>query len=1008
MKRNIRLNRSGQGLWKICPVIVEVFILSFICTMAIAQNTTISGNIKNTSGEFLSGVTVVVKGTTNGTTSNNEGHFVLSNVPNDTTIVFSYIGYKSKEIKVANDTHLDIVLYTSAKELNQVVVVGYGTQKKIDLTGSVATADLKAFSESPNVNIMQSLHGSVAGVNIGQVNQAGEEPAISIRGQTTLNGNQNPLIVVDGIIYQGRIGDLNPGDIKSVNILKDASSKAIYGSQAANGVLLITTKRGKRYGKPTVNYSGSFSTQTPTVRARPLNRSEFLQKVKDVEYHAAYLAPDYTKLNPDWDFDQSELLPSIREGIKKGTNYNWWKALTSSSYIMNHLLNITGGSKSTTYYLSGGYTNQKGIIKNDIYKRATVRINIQTDITNWLTLGTNTFGSFDNFSGNSPSMGSLVTTSPLVTPKDSSGEFIIDPVGNNQTNPFLNAEADDRDLNNRISGNFYAILKVPKIDGLTYRINYSNDLNWFYHAYSNKYDAGQTGAAYKANASNLDVTIDNILTYDKQLNDHNLKITLVAGENKVKYNRTEASGQNIPDLGLSYNSLQQSITQTITSSAWKKTSIYQVARLNYNYNSRYLLTATLRRDGFSGFAKNNKIALFPSLGVAWVLSKELFFKVPVINLLKFRASYGKTGNQTSRYSSLAVVNRGEDSKYVFGDGNSTVLGQTVSSLGNNDLSWEITSGLNLGIDLSILDGRIRGNIEYYKTNTNDLLWNMAIPQMTGFSSIRTNLGKIANTGFEFSISTVPVETNEFGWNLDVNFSSNKNKIVRLIGNSDLVANKLFIGKSIGAIYDYQVDGIWQLTDKIPSGYSPGTYRIVDQNGDGIIAAADDRKILGRSEPAYEIGIQNTLKYKNITLRFFIHTIQGGKDGYLKINYPSAVGNTSGNAQQANWLTFSYNNIWSPSHPNRKYPQRWVNTSIMPKQYFSRSFVRLQDISLSYQLNNSVLKRLNLGEVKVYMSGKNILTFTKWDGWDPETGQGIAGSTPYPVLKAYTFGINVSF
>jgi TonB-dependent starch-binding outer membrane protein SusC len=1002
---------KNQGCRVYYPIIL-LLSLAFLQLQAFAQ-VTVTGKVSANLGEPIPGATVVIKGTTTGTVTDGNGNFTFQAREGDILVV-SFVGMKSREIPYTGQRQLEIILDQDVIGLEEVIAVGYGTMRKSDLTGAAVSANIEAFRESPNVNIMQSLQGSVPGVQIGQTNQAGQEPSIEIRGQTTLSGNTSPLIVVDGVIYRGRVSDLNPADIQSVDILKDASSKAIYGAQASNGVILVTTKGGKTSRKPTISYSGSVSSQTPTVNARLLNRDEFLQKVKDVEYRKAYLAPDYTQPNPEFNYTQTELLPRLREGIDKGFDYDWWDALTSPGHINNHMLSVSGGSENTTYYISGGYTDQNGFILNDDYSRTTFRINIETDVNNWLTLGANSFGSFTDYSGVFPNMGTISRSSPLIQPKDENGNFYINPLGDNQVNPFLNAQADDRELKYRVSGIFYGVVKIPQVKGLSYRVNYSNNLNWFSTYNSNIYSAGQTGAASKAHASQLDVMLDNILNFDRQFNNHGIKATLVSGYNKVNWDRTYAGGENIPDLSLSYHSLQQAIIQEISSSAWQETAIYQMGRLNYNFKSKYLVTATLRRDGFSGFAKNNKFAMFPSFGVAWVITDEPFFQVPKIDYLKLRASYGQNGNQTARYSSLARISAADGSKYVFGDGASTSPGQSVASLANNNLAWEKTAGLNVGADFSIFNNLFRGNVEYYQTTTTDLLWDMRLPQLTGFSQIKTNIGEIANSGFEFSIQTTPVKTSQFSWNIDFNFSTNNNKIVTLLGEDndgdgkedDLVASGLFIGRSIGAVYGYVIDGIWQVTDEIPTGYFPGTYRIVDQNDDGNISAANDRVILGRTEPAYRFGIQNSFSYKDFTLRFFINSIQGGKDGYLGANHHTGIGGTSGTAQNSNWFTFY--DYWSPTNPNGKYSLPWVQAAIHPVKYYSRSFVRLQDISLAYQLKQTFAKRIGVEGLKLYLSGKNVLTFTNWDGWDPETGQGIGNNNAFPLMKSYTLGVDISF
>ena len=1012
------MKKEKQKIKGILQIVFLILVATVISHQSFAQNV-VSGIITATTGEPVPGATIVLKGTSVGTVSDGNGSFSI-NAKSGDILIFSFIGMKSKEITVTNQTSLDIELEQDVIGLEEVVAVGYGTMKKSDLTGSAVSADIEAFRESPNINIMQALQGAVPGVQIGQTNQAGEEASISIRGTSTINGNTDVLIILDGIVYRGDITRLNPNDIQSIDVLKDASSKAIYGAQAANGVILITTKSGKKNSKTAINYSISVSSQTPTVNARLLNREEFLQKVKDICYEDAYLSSDYTEENPDWDYSQSELNSIQLTGIDNGTDTDWWGAATSPGNIIDHTLSFSGGNEKTTYHISGGHTNQKGFVMNDKFKRSTVRINFQTEVNRWLTIGTNTFGSFTNYSGISPGMSSLARMSPLCESKDEDGDYIIYPHEDAYVNPFLNAMADDKDLRNDISGNFYAIISIPKIEGLSYRINYNNDYRWTYHAYSNEYDEGQVGAAYKENSSNYDRTLDNILSYEKQINEnHNIQATLVYGINIVNYEYTNASGENYSNLDLSYNSLQQATTQNIESSAWKESSLYQMGRLNYNYRNKYLLTTTLRRDGFSGFSQNNKFGVFPSVGIGWVLSEEEFYNIPKMEYLKLRMSYGKNGNLTSRYSSLASVEADDDSKYVFGDGSSTSIGQSPSSLANSDLTWETTTGFNMGIDFGVLDNRIRGNIEYYRTTTTDLLWDMTLPEMTGFSEITTNLGKVANTGLEFSIFATPVRTTNFRWDINVNFSTNKNEIKELLGidsdgdgkEDDLTASGLFIGKSIGAIYNYEIDGIWQLDDDILTGYYPGTYRIVDQEvdgvADGVISADNDRKILGKTEPAYRFGIQNTLAYKNFTLRFFINSIQGGKNGFLKANEP--YGGTTGTAQNLNWFNlFNNDDYWTPRNPNAKYCQPWLTPSIEPDRYQSRSFVRLQDISLSYKLKSSFTEKLGISDAKIYISGKNLLTFTKWDGWDPETGQTINTSDNYPVMKSYSMGVDISF
>lgn len=999
--------------------LLRKIVLSWCLTLlvsAAALAQTITGKVTDESGQPLPGVSVVEKGTTNGTTTSSDGFYSLQVNASDAVLSFSFIGYSSKELSVGNRTTLDVTLSPSAESLEEVVVVGYGTEKKKDLTGSIASADLEAFREAPNVSILQSLKGSLPGLTIGQTNRAGEEASIQIRGTSTLNGNTSPLIIVDGIIFNGRLSDISPSDVASVDVLKDPSSKAVYGSQAANGVILITTKTGRTGQKPTISYSGSYAVSNPTVNAQLLDRDAFLTKVRDIEYLRGYTKESgYTEPNPDWKFTDSSLNPDLIEGIAAGNNFDWYGNLTQPALISNHALSVAGGSDKTTYFLSAGYTGEKGFIQNDDYKRYTVRLNLDTEVTPWLTIGANTAGTFTDFSGDAPSMNTLVRTAPVVNPRDANGDFVINPVGDVNLNPYLNATNDNYETQSRLVGNFYGIIRLPGLPGLSYRANFGNNLKFFNAYGSSIYGAGRTGSAFKNNVMQYEQTFDNILTYAKTIGKHSINATGVYGYNTAKYERTSATGQGFSDLGLSYNNLALAEIQRNESSAWNESLLYQLLSASYNYGGRYLLKATVRRDGFSGFSANNKTALFPSVGLGWVLSEEPFFQVPLVDFLKIRGSYGENGNKVARYSSLAVVEAGDGSNYVFGDGGSTSIGRSVRTLANNDLRWERTRGINVGIDFAILKNRIDGNIEYYNSNTSDLLWSKILPQTSGFGQVLTNIGKLNNTGFEFMLHGQPVKTKNFTWDITANFAANNNRIVSLLGEDqdgdgkedDLIANRLFIGRSIGTIFDYQVDGVYNLADERLRGFEPGSYRVIDQNSDGKITPEDDRVVLGRAEPAYQFGIQNTVAYRQFTLRLFISSIQGGRNGYLANNFPEGGYNTPGNATNANW--FDFYDYWSPRNPDAKYPNPWVGSSVpSSRAYFQQNFVRLQDISLAYTFDKQVTDKLKMQNLKIFVSGKNLLTLTDWDGWDPETGQGIESNNAFPVMKSYSFGLEVSF
>ena len=984
-----------------------------------ADQLQVSGTVSDNNGQPLPGASIVEKGTTNGTQTDFDGNYTIALTDKKAILVFSYIGFVSQEISVQDKTVVNVSLKEDAAKLDEVIVVGYGSSKRNDLTGSIARADIESFKESPNTNILQSLSGTVPGLNIGQTSTAGENPTIEVRGRTSLNGSIDPLIVVDGAIFRGSLNDLNPSDIKAVDVLKDASSKAIYGAQSANGVILISTKGGKREQKPTITYNTFYTTQSPIKSFRPLNREEFLRGARDRGWREGYLAPDFRQENPDFDVTAwISSSPAIVEGFQNGTDFDWVGGTTTSGSILNHQISYSGGSNSTSYFLSAGYTEQQNWVINDKFNRKNVRINIDTDITPWLTIGANSYGSFSDFSGESPDIEDVMIMLPLARARDDNGEFIINPTGSNTVNGFLQAESQDEDRRNNISGVFYGKVKIPWVDGLTYRINYSNNYRWTNRFNSNVYSAGLTGEAFKEYTSNYDWALDNIINYNKEFGDHAVELTLVAGRNKIEFDRTEVRGVGFDDLTLGYHAIPQAAVQTNVSEGWEEKFSYQTARVNYNFKNKYFLTGTIRRDGFSGFAENEKTALFPSMGLGWVLSDDLDLEETFVDRLKLRTSYGITGNLTSRFSSLASIEVNPESQFVFGDGGSTVNGQFPSSLGNPNLTWETTAGLNIGLDFSLFDYRINGSIDFYNSTTTDLLWFQALPRLTGFEGVQTNLGEIKNTGLELVLNAKVIDKPDFSWNIATNFSTNRNRVQSILGldidgdgrEDDLIASGLFIGESIGTIFDYDVQGVWQIAEEgnLPAGFSVGGYKLNDVNNDNLYDA-DDRTIIGREEPAYTIGVQNTFNYKNLKLSFFVKSIQGGKNGYLGQENPLDGGINSQTVFDFNILNGV--DYWTPSNPNARFKALGVADPLPVSQYLSRSFIRLQDISLAYDFDKegfAWMEAIGAERLKVYVSGKNLITITDWLGWDPETGQGLEISNNTPVMKSLSAGIEVTF
>lgn len=1002
-------------------------LMLFFSVTAWGQSKQVKGTVVSaTDGEPIIGASIIEKGTTNGCVSDMDGAFSLQVKPN-ATLTISFLGYQAQSVSVKGQSNLRIVLQEDAQMLDQLVVIGYGTAKKSDLTGAVMSANLKDFDKAPNTNLMQTLQGTVPGLNIGQVSTAGGAPSIQIRGKNTISGSTDVLIVLDGIIYTGDISSINPADIERVDVLKDASATAVYGAQAANGVLLITSKRGQQ-GKAKITFSSSYSFQNPTKNLKTMNRAGMIQWMKDTQWNTAYTKESgYTQDNPDFNLAATAPDSYMRDenGNLIDMDYNWWDEFTRTGHIFENKLSISGGNENTSYLLSVGNTDQKNMLLNDDFKRNSIRANIDLQPRKWWKAGIQAFGSFVNKDGAETYLPFLVCYSPFAYPYDEKGEIVPYPMGGAmRDNPYMGSVADDMERQNTFFANLYSEFTLP-LKGLTYRFNFGNNYRTYEHNYANKYSNYPNGDAYKNSNTYYDYTFDNILNYHNLFGKHDIGATFVYGASRRKYTATNAEAKDFARLNLGFNSLEQGKEQYVNSDAWKSSLLYQMFRVNYKYADKYLLTATVRRDGFSGFAANNKFATFPSVALGWVLSEESWFKVSWIDNLKLRAGYGVSGNQTSRYSSLSRVN--SSICYVFGNGaTSGVLGQELASLGNSNLKWEKTAGFNAGVDFTLFHNRLMGTVEAYRTTTRDLLFNVAIPSTTGFTSILSNVGKIQNTGVELNLTSRNIVTKDFEWTSTFNISHNSNKIKSLTGKDsdgdgvedDMTASSLFIGKSLSSIYDYKVDGIYQVGDDIPEGFFPGNYRVVDTNGDGKITA-DDRTVIGKTDPAARMGLLNKFTYKDLTLSFFLYAVVGGKNGYLGQNTNQV--RPDDNGKRYNHFTEEADLFWSPKNSGGIYDRAAQNGALgdKPHRYEKRDFLRLQDVTLSYNLPRTWMDKIGIEGINVYMNCKNLLTLTGWHGWDPEpdmtcqdgngrdiiTGSGYANR---PVMRSITFGLNVNF
>lgn len=1019
-------------------VLIAVLLMICVCTQA---QTIVTGTVTDQNGETVPGVNVTVKGTTTGIITDANGKYSLTVPKADNVLVFSFIGFKTQEITAGNRTVIDVRMVEDTQVIDEVVVIGYGVAKKSDLTGAVARADLSTVQNTPTVNIAQGIKGAVPGLNIGygSNNRAGnsDDIAISIRGRNSLSGTTSPLIVVDGVIFRGGINDINPNDIESIDVLKDASSAAIYGSQAANGVLMITTKSVKTVQKPVIEYNGNFALQKLTnENMKGVNRADYVWQIESHALEQSRLAPDYLQPNPNWDITSRFRLASQFKGWKEGTDTDWWGMGTNDTpYIQDHTISIRGRGDAVNYYMSYGFMDQKNLIINDTYKRQSLRVNLDTKITNWLTIGTQTFFTIHDTSGQSPDMASVTSEIPIMAAYDDDGN-IIRRLDRGSINILVIPDNKDLDMRYNLSGNFYGDVKIPFVEGLSYRVQYNQSLT-FTRAYRFDYTANtDQGQGYKNYSNRNEWVLDHIVKYIRKFGQHSVDATFVYGLEKRVYDSTNSTANYFVDQSLNYNKLSagRSDQNAISSSAWKESSLWLMGRMVYGFKDRYIMTATIRHDGFSGFGENYKTGNFPSLAFAWRISEENFFKnnVSFVDNLKLRASYGKSGNRTAgRYATMAQMGvynpfrqtSGSDS-YVFGDGGTPELVRGVKTMSNPNLRWETTGQYNLGVDFSVLSGRLSGNYEFYYSKTTDLLYNISIPSINGAYTtgtdglevqVASNIGKMQNIGHEVSITGIPVMNKNFNWTVTGNFAINFNKVISIYGRGpdgkeqDLINAKIFMGHPFGVAYDYHIIGMWQLDDyyagRIPKGAYFGTYKVEDLNGDGDLKPETDRKILGYTEPLYNFSIRNTLTYKGFDFKVFIYSIQGGKDHYLG----RPLGDGFGEMNMDYYPNVKHD-WWMPENPNARYKRISVVDARVANltPYVSRSFIRLQEVSLTYNLPKSLLSKVGINRASVSISGTNLLTLTDWDGWDPEANQGLNAGITYPAMKNYAFGINFEF
>ena len=1015
-------------------VLMWLFFLLFGIATMNAQQYTLTGSVFDEVGDPIIGATIMVEGTSRGTATDLDGNFTI-NVSEGETLKISYVGYIGQTINIKGQNNLQISLQPDSSMLDDVVVVGYGTIQRKNFTGSVSTVKVadSPLSVIPSTSAVDALRGTVTGINMSQQTTAGGTPSIVVRGQKSVNGGSDPLIVVDGVIFQGSLADLDPGMIESMSVLKDATSLAAYGSQAANGVLMITTKKGIQ-GKPIVSFKGSWAWSNPASKPDLLSPQDYVRKNN-------LLILGDENVDPTW------MSTFEYDNYKAGRTIDWYDYSTRTGFMQTYNLAVSGATERVNYYVSGAYTTQEGVVKGDDYKRFVMNARVTSDITDWLQLGAQVNYSNNDYSGVAADLYQTTRLTPYGQATRVNGAVNKYPAneGGYRLNPLwsvLSNTIDDKDINYTTNLKGHLILKCPWVKGLQFRMNGSWMLeqierNRFTHegyyvremagvhiedAESYFTDAATSGYLASANGyenhtKNIAWVWDNILSYTAQFGANFLDLTAVYTRDSYEFNYSGMTGSDYTALGntnLGYYGLNYAATQKIYNPGYTRhTDVGYLFRANYNYDSRYHLNVSVRRDGSSVFGSEKKWGTFPAVGVAWTVSNEKFMESinPIINNLKIKASWGKNGNQSlAPYQTLSTITLGQGGGYAypFGNTSSVSWGQRITAMGNNNLGWETTTSWNFGFELNMFNDRLNVNFDSYTSKTTDQIFWRTIPVMiNGLTGMWDTMGRVDNWGIEATVNGTIIQSNDWTWTSTLNFYMNRNKLKDLYGDGkDDITNGLFLGKSLGAIYGYKNIGIVQENDTEyiqANGAQPGDVMFADLNGDGKITA-DDRTILGYHKENFRMGFGNTVTWKGFTLYAMFTGAFGGHDYGKAVNLYAY--RTLSDVSRDNNLNHGW---WTAENRSNIYPRiNYTDGRYTPTQDYT--FVRLSDLSLSYSFTQKWVRDAHLSNLNIFFAAKNLFTISKWKGGDPEVQQtiGTGYSYGYPLARTFSFGVNLSF
>ncbi|WP_132059529.1 SusC/RagA family TonB-linked outer membrane protein [Bacteroides thetaiotaomicron] len=979
----------------------KMSLLGLIClfTSILMAQTKISGTVTDVDKNPLPGVSVVCKSTSQGTVTNLDGKYTIE-INKGNTLTFSLIGMQTQDIKIASQSIINVIMHESTIELDEVVAIGYGTAKKSDLTSSIISVKPDELKNVKVGSAADALQGLATGVLISKGSfKPGGSSNIIIRGNGSFgNGGASttPLYIIDGVMSNAGLDVIAPSDIESIEVLKDAASTAIYGSRASNGIILVTTKKGKT-GKASITFNTNIGIQNFINKQKVLNASQF-KEILDAATDNTYL----------WDKEEQRM-------FDEGRSTDWQDLITQSGVYQNYNLGITGGSEKTTYYLGLDWVDQEGIIKNTGYQKGNIRFNLDSKLNNWLTMGakfnvirsstnsSNTDGVAGMNSLDQGTMGSAIASKPSAPIFNEDGTYYDNlllrpnPVAavtyfkNNFTQTRINASFN-------LEAEILKNLKLRTENGTEYINNQSNVFQ----------DSRMTGIYKNVNISDREngeqfyLQTENTLTY--QLNKGIHRLTAVGGFSASIFNWTMMSAQVLNASNITQNdNLGTGTPKSINSDKVKSTLASFFGRVNYSLADKYLLTVTLRADGSSRFAKGHKWGYFPSGGLAWRINQEDFLKdVNFLDNLKLRTSYGIVGNQEiSSYQSMAQVDATSSryTDYVFGG--TLANGSRTSILAQPDLTWEKSRQFDLGLDFAFFKNRLSGSIDGYYKYTYDLLYNVPLPLESGYRTALVNVGAMKNRGIELTLNSVNIDTKDFTWQTSLNYSFNKNEIDKLYNDLERVGN-YFVGQSINVIYTKRFGGIWQSDEaEIAKIYNaePGDYKIIDRNRNNIIDD-DDRDFVGQTTPQFFGSFSNTFKSHGFDLTIFL-TYAGGHKIYNPFAYLDSY------SPSANMSPDYYHNYWTPERPNNKYPRLGSTNSQLYEtdgMYQKGDYIRLKNLELGYTLPRNIANKVYASNIRVYASVQNLVTFTKYTGFDVET----SNANPYPACRVFMGGLTVNF